>query len=235
MPVVAKHVEARARRREQHRIALARRTLRRRDRLIHIARMLERDACLLQRVLDARRIAPDQNDGSRVPRNGGCERREVLSLSFPARDQDRGPADSRERRNGRAHVGALRIVVEHHPAQLRDALGAVRQPLEMAQRAGGRPRLSVFRSVAHIYVQVVDDLTGRTIASASSVEPGVKGTLDKQSRGGNVAGAKAIGKAIAERLIEKGVKRVVFDRNGFLYHGRVKAVADAAREAGLEF
>jgi large subunit ribosomal protein L18 len=98
-----------------------------------------------------------------------------------------------------------------------------------------RPRLTVFRSVAHIYVQVVDDMTGRTLASASTVEPTVKGTMDKQARGGNVAGAKAIGKTIAERLLEKGVKRVVFDRNGFLYHGRVKAVADAAREAGLEF
>jgi len=98
-----------------------------------------------------------------------------------------------------------------------------------------RPRLTVFRSVAHIYVQVVDDMTGRTVASASSVEPAVKGAMDKKTRGGNVAGAKAIGKTIAERLLEKGVKRVVFDRNGFLYHGRVKAVADAAREAGLEF
>ena len=98
-----------------------------------------------------------------------------------------------------------------------------------------RPRLTVFRSVAHIYVQVIDDTTGRTIASASSVEPAVKGSLDKNAKGGNVAGAKVIGKAIAERLKEKGVTRVVFDRNGFLYHGRVKAVADAAREAGLEF
>ena len=98
-----------------------------------------------------------------------------------------------------------------------------------------RPRLSVFRSVSHMYVQVVDDTTGRTIASASTVEPTVKGALPKKATGGNVAGAKAIGKTIAERLIDKGVKRVVFDRNGFLYHGRVKAVADAAREAGLEF
>jgi len=98
-----------------------------------------------------------------------------------------------------------------------------------------RPRLTVFRSVAHIYVQVVDDMTGRTIAAASTVEPTVKGVLAKGVSGGNVAGAKAIGKTIAERLLEKGVKRVVFDRNGFLYHGRVKAVAEAAREAGLEF
>ena len=98
-----------------------------------------------------------------------------------------------------------------------------------------RPRLTVFRSVGHMYVQVVDDMTGRTIASASTVEPSVKGALPKSATGGNVEGAKAIGKAIAERLLEKGVTRVVFDRNGFLYHGRVKAVADAAREAGLEF
>jgi len=97
-----------------------------------------------------------------------------------------------------------------------------------------RPRLTVFRSTAHVYVQVVDDMTGRTIASASSVEPTVKGALGK-GKGGNIVGAQAIGKSIAERLLEKGVKRVVFDRNGFLYHGRVKAVADAAREAGLEF
>ncbi len=98
-----------------------------------------------------------------------------------------------------------------------------------------RPRLTIFRSVSHMYVQVVDDASGKTIASASTVEPSVKGGLPKKATGGNVEGAKAIGKTIAERLIEKGVKRVVFDRNGFLYHGRVKAVADAAREAGLEF
>ena len=100
---------------------------------------------------------------------------------------------------------------------------------------GARPRLTVFRSVTHIYVQVVDDADGSTIAAASTVEPAVKGAMQKDAKGGNVAGAAFIGKAIAERLLEKGVTRVVFDRNGFLYHGRVKAVADAAREAGLEF
>ena len=99
------------------------------------------------------------------------------------------------------------------------------------QGTGERPRLTVFRSVAHIYVQVVNDAEGTTIASASTTEPAVKSALDKAAKGGNIAGAKAI----AERLQEKGVKRVVFDRNGFLYHGRIKAVADAAREAGLEF
>jgi large subunit ribosomal protein L18 len=103
------------------------------------------------------------------------------------------------------------------------------------QGTEARPRLSVFRSASHIYVQAVDDMTGRTLVSASSAEPAVRGTLPAGARGGNLGGATAIGTTIAERLIEKGVKRVVFDRNGFLYHGRVKAVADAAREAGLEF
>jgi large subunit ribosomal protein L18 len=98
-----------------------------------------------------------------------------------------------------------------------------------------RPRLSVFRSVAHLYVQVIDDRTGSTIASASSVEPAVKGAFAGKERGGNKAGAEAIGRTIAERLKAKGITRVVFDRNGFLYHGRIKAVADAARQAGLEF
>ena len=110
--------------------------------------------------------------------------------------------------------------------------------LRIRKRVNGtteRPRLTVFRSVAHMYAQVVDDRTGRTIAAASSVEPALKGSLGAGARGGNIAGAQAVGRAIAERLKEKGITRVVFDRNGFLYHGRVKAVADAAREAGLEF
>jgi len=98
-----------------------------------------------------------------------------------------------------------------------------------------RPRLSVFRSVTHIYAQVIDDLSGQTLASASSVEPTLKGSFTKGVAGGNVKGAEAIGKAIAERSIGKGIKRVVFDRSGFLYHGRIRAVADAARKGGLEF
>jgi large subunit ribosomal protein L18 len=98
-----------------------------------------------------------------------------------------------------------------------------------------RPRLTVYRSVSHIYVQVVDDAAGTTLASASSVEPTVKAGLSGGARGGNQKGAEAIGKAIAERLKEKGITKVVFDRNGFLYHGRIKAVAEAARQAGLEF
>jgi large subunit ribosomal protein L18 len=98
-----------------------------------------------------------------------------------------------------------------------------------------RPRLSVFRSLSHIYAQVIDDLRGQTLASASTVDASLKAVLGRDVRGGNVRGAEAVGKAIAERAIEKGVKRVVFDRSGFLYHGRVRAVADAARKAGLEF
>jgi large subunit ribosomal protein L18 len=98
-----------------------------------------------------------------------------------------------------------------------------------------RPRLRVFRSVSHIYAQVIDDMTGTTVISAASTEPSLKSTFDGPTRGGNIAGAKALGKTIAERLIAKGIKRVVFDRGGFLYHGRIRAVAEAAREAGLEF
>ena len=92
-----------------------------------------------------------------------------------------------------------------------------------------RPRLAVFRSVAHIYAQVIDDAAGRTLVSASSID---KGGIDERRQR---RGAKAIGKLVAERAKEKGIKSVVFDRGGYLYHGRVKALADAAREAGLEF
>jgi large subunit ribosomal protein L18 len=98
-----------------------------------------------------------------------------------------------------------------------------------------RPRLTVFRSLSHIYVQVIDDMSGKTLVAASSIEPTIKGTLAAQVRGSNRAGAQAIGKLVAERALAKGIKQVVFDRNGFLYHGRVRAVAEAAREAGLEF
>lgn len=98
-----------------------------------------------------------------------------------------------------------------------------------------RPRLSVFRSVSHIYAQVIDDFTGHTLAAASSTEPSLKTVFSGAVRGGNLAGAEALGKLIAERLRERGINRVVFDRGGNLYHGRVRAVADAARKAGLEF
>ncbi|HYM11359.1 MAG TPA: 50S ribosomal protein L18 [Bryobacterales bacterium] len=96
--------------------------------------------------------------------------------------------------------------------------------------AAARPRLSVFRSLKHIYAQVVDDRQGRTLVSAGSAE---KDSPVKS--GGSLAGAKQIGKLVAERALQAGVKKVVFDRSGYLYHGRVKALAEAARAAGLEF
>ena len=92
-----------------------------------------------------------------------------------------------------------------------------------------RPRLAVFRSVAHIYAQVIDDAAGATLVSASSVDKGGR------TNGDNLAAATAIGKLVAERAKEKGIVKVVFDRGGYQYHGRVKALADAARTAGLEF
>jgi len=95
-----------------------------------------------------------------------------------------------------------------------------------------RPRLNVYRSVAHIYAQVIDDRGGRTIVSASSVDKETKKNL---KGGGNIASAKAVGKVIADRAKAAGVTQVVFDRGGYKYHGRVKALADAAREAGLKF
>jgi large subunit ribosomal protein L18 len=98
-----------------------------------------------------------------------------------------------------------------------------------------RPRLSVFRSVGHMYVQAVDDASGTTVAAASTVEPALKARMDAKARGGNIAGAVLVGQTIAERLIAKGLTQAVFDRNGFLYHGRVKAVAESARKAGLKF
>jgi large subunit ribosomal protein L18 len=98
-----------------------------------------------------------------------------------------------------------------------------------------RPRLRVFRSVSHIYAQVIDDHSGTTLVSAASTEPALKAQLGGPARPGNRAGAQVLGRTIAERLIARGITRVVFDRGGFLYHGRVRAVADAAREAGLEF
>jgi large subunit ribosomal protein L18 len=95
-----------------------------------------------------------------------------------------------------------------------------------------RPRLSVFRSARHIYAQLIDDTTGKTLAAASSLSPSVKGTLTGLKKS---EAAKAVGKAVAEAAKGKGYEAVVFDRNGFLYHGRVKAMAEGAREAGLKF
>jgi large subunit ribosomal protein L18 len=108
---------------------------------------------------------------------------------------------------------------------------AIRQRIHNRIRAklsgtGERPRLNVYRSLNNIYAQLIDDEKGVTLVSASTI---------KLKTGGNVAAAREIGKAVAELAVEKGIKKVVFDRGGFLYHGRIKALADAAREAGLEF
>jgi large subunit ribosomal protein L18 len=94
-----------------------------------------------------------------------------------------------------------------------------------------RPRLNVYRSLNNIYVQVIDDLKGVTLVSANSAE----GKKESRTTGGNLAAAKAVGKAIAERAKAQGISKIVFDRGGYIYHGRVKALADAAREAGLQF
>ena len=110
--------------------------------------------------------------------------------------------------------------------------------LRLRKRIAGseqRPRLTVYRSLSHIYVQVIDDLTGKTVASAATTEPALKSGLSGTTRGSNKAGAEFIGQTIAQRLKDKGITKVVFDRNGYLYHGRIQAVAEAARKAGLEF
>ena len=106
----------------------------------------------------------------------------------------------------------------------------VRASLKRA--ANGRARLSVFRSSKHIYAQVIDDGAGKTVAAASTLDKDLKGNLPK---GSDLAAATAVGKLVAERALQAGVKEVVFDRGGYLYHGRVKALAEAAREAGLNF
>ena len=101
------------------------------------------------------------------------------------------------------------------------------------RRAGaGRARLSVFRSSKHIYAQIIDDVKGETLAAASSLEKDMRGSM---KNGANIAAAKAVGKLVAERAAAKGIKDVVFDRGAYLYHGRVKALAEAAREGGLNF
>jgi len=109
---------------------------------------------------------------------------------------------------------------------------AVRSRFQLRRKSKGRLRLCVFRSSKHIYAQIIDDAKGATLAAASSLDEGVKGAV---KTGADIAAAKAVGKLIAERAKEKKIDAVVFDRGRFLYHGRVKALADAAREAGLSF
>ena len=98
-----------------------------------------------------------------------------------------------------------------------------------------RPRLNVYRSLNHIYAQLVDDMQGQTLVSANSLERPEAAAKGKRPTGGNLAAAKSVGKSLAERARQQGISKVVFDRGGYLYHGRVKALADAAREAGLQF
>jgi large subunit ribosomal protein L18 len=117
----------------------------------------------------------------------------------------------------------------------RSRLARMRRRVRVRRSVRGtdeRPRLSVFRSGKHIYVQVVADGTGRTLLAVSTLSPELRGQLTKTA---NVEAAKEVGKLAARRCQEKGIQRVVFDRNGFLYHGRVRAVADGAREGGLQF
>lgn len=102
----------------------------------------------------------------------------------------------------------------------------------IARFGGGRPRLSVFRSSKHIYAQVIDDARGLTVVAASSIDTALKGQL---KTGADIAAAKAVGKLVAERAVAAGVDKVVFDRGSYIYHGRIKALADAAREGGLNF
>lgn len=118
-----------------------------------------------------------------------------------------------------------------NPKQLHERRKA-RVRASIAKKAAGRPRLSIHRTNLHIYAQIIDDAQGLTLAAASSVEKDVR---EKMPYGGNVDAAKAIGALIAERAKAAGVTEVVFDRGGYLYHGRVKALAEAAREGGLSF
>ena len=107
-----------------------------------------------------------------------------------------------------------------------------RQRIEIRRKSAGRPRLSIFRSSKHIYAQVIDDTKGITVAAASSLDPDLRKEI---KTGADVGAAKAVGKLVAERAVKAGIKQVVFDRGGYIVHGRVKALADAAREGGLDF
>ncbi len=109
---------------------------------------------------------------------------------------------------------------------------AQRNRFALKQKAGGRPRLSVFRSGKHMYAQVIDDVAGKTLASASTLDKELKGKVEKTATSD---AAVEVGKLVAARAIAAGVSQVVFDRGGYIYHGRVKALADAAREGGLQF
>lgn len=122
----------------------------------------------------------------------------------------------------------MNVAASRRQARLKRQVRVRRQ----VQGTGERPRLCIFRSSKHIYAQIIEDGSGRTLVAASTLTKEVAGALDYS---GNIAAAKAVGAAIARKALEQNIQQVVFDRNGFLYHGRVKALADAAREAGLSF
>ncbi|NLC68251.1 MAG: 50S ribosomal protein L18 [Clostridiaceae bacterium] len=110
-----------------------------------------------------------------------------------------------------------------------------RRHLRVRKKISGtaeRPRFNVYKSLKHIYAQIIDDTTGNTLVAASTLDPALKGTL---KYGGNKEAARAVGKLIGEKALERGIKKVVLDRGGYIYHGRVKELAEAAREAGLDF
>ncbi len=131
-----------------------------------------------------------------------------------------------------ADGSSLRVFIMLTKITKNEKRGHIHQRIrKKLQGTADRPRLNVYRSLNHIYVQVIDDLHGKTLVSASTAE----GKKEDRRTGGNVASAKAVGKIIAERAKAKGVTKVVFDRGGYIYHGRVKALADSAREAGLQF
>ena len=117
----------------------------------------------------------------------------------------------------------------------RRVTGRLRRKLRVRKKVQGteeRPRLTVYRSLRHIYAQVINDITGQTLAAASTLSKELRGTLKTT---GNIEAAKAVGELVAQKALERGIMKVVFDRNGFLYHGRIKTLAEAARQKGLEF
>src|SRR6185437_1436691 len=160
-------------------------------------------------------------------RRPGCGRNPRLSSARALQGQ------GREIRR-RIHFPQGRQEEVTEPAMSRNKVTNARRKqrvrLSLRRSANGRPRLSVFRSSKHIYAQVIDDLKGETLASASSMEKEMR-----EKTGANIDAAKAVGKLLAERAVKNGVKEVVFDRGSYLYHGRIKALADAARESGLSF
>src|SRR5207245_3921634 len=186
------------------------------------------------RQADARRAVRDRPAAGRP--GGGRETRAAPSRPLQAEGHPlRGRDSQEEGRQGRGHRnrrGRGEVTMQIKTKEdIRDRIHR-----RIRKRVAGtpeRPRLAVFRSQSHIYAQLIDDDAGRTLCSASSLDKELKGEGAK--RGANVESAKKVGQLIASRAKEKGIEAVVFDRGGFQYHGRIKALADAARESGLKF